>query len=85
MLRCISISILVNDTFSWKSPSGVSFFDVVDLDKDGKITEEEGFTNPNKAIVKKWVALIGSIPLASIEDGLTRKEFEDYLRKPGPN
>ena len=67
----------------WKSPNAISFFETADLDKDGRITEEEGLTNPNKAIVKEWVSILEDVPKSHLKNGLTRSEYEEYLRNPG--
>lgn len=60
-------------------PSGMSLFDMVDMDKDGIITKAEGLTHPNKAVVKEWVLLLKKIPKRGLQDGLTRNEFHDLL------
>ena len=82
MFRLIFLFLFQNAN-SWDSPSGISFFDVVDSNKDGKITEEEGLTNPNKAVVKEWVKLLEKFPKHIVERGITRKKFDDLSRPDG--
>ena len=84
LLNLISL-FLIKKSHQWKSSSGVSFFEVADVNKDGKITEEEGLTNPNQAIVKEWVAILEKIPKHLLIEGLTRLEYDDYLRNPNPD
>ena len=52
---------LIKNANLWNSPSGMSLFDELDSNKDGKITEEEGLTHPNMAIVRQWAAMLKKI------------------------
>ena len=66
------------------SPSGMSLFDIVDMNNDGIVTAKEALTNPNKAIVTKWITLVENVPKNVVEKGITRKEFYGILYS-GPN
>ena len=79
------IPILVTHVNSWLPPKGMSFFEVVDRNKDGIVTEDEGLTNPNKYIVKEWVALLQKLSMYFVKRGITRREFHDALRSADGN
>ena len=68
---------LLENANSWLPPSGMSLFDALDMNKDGIITQEEGLTNPSKAVARKWVTLLEKIPKSVVERGITRKKFYD--------
>ena len=82
---CLISLFLATNVNSWLPPEGITFFEVVDRNKDGIVTEEEGLTNPNKYIVKEWVALLHKLPMHVVKGGITRREFYDALRSADGN
>ena len=79
-LGLISLFLIKNGN---PSLSGISIFEVVDVNKDGIVTEEEGMTNPNKAVVKEWVSLVENIRKYVVDGGITHKEFYDLSSPDG--
>ena len=71
---------MIKNANSWNSAIGISFFDIADSNKDDRITEAEVLTNPNKAVVKEWVALVETLPRYVKSKGITRREFDDLSR-----
>lgn len=78
---CVICLFLFTNANPFSLPRGMPLFDMVDMNKDGVITNEEGLTHPNKAIVKQWLLLLKKIPKRALQDGLTRKEYYKLLSK----
>ena len=79
---CFVCLILIRNVNAWFGRD-ISFFDIVDLNKDGIITKEEGHTNPNKTIVKEWMILENMVPEYVLKEGLTRRELYELSRTYG--
>ena len=61
--------------------SSIGLFEASDLDKDGKVTEQEAFNNINKTYVWKWTHVIDNIPKDSKEKFLAKFENEGISRQ----